>query len=46
MRYVLSRLDYDDKDDAIVGQPDPLIVGRAEDVYETGENSGASRTAR
>ncbi len=38
MRYVLSGVDYDDKDDSIVGKPDPLIVGRAVDVFETGEN--------
>jgi polyphosphate kinase 2 len=37
MRYVLSGFDYDDKDDAIVGTADPLIVGRAADIYETGE---------
>ncbi len=29
MRYVLAKSDYDDKDDEIVGEPDPLIVGRA-----------------
>jgi polyphosphate kinase 2 len=29
MRYVLARFDYDDKDDEVVGEPDPLIVGRA-----------------
>ncbi|SEH48222.1 polyphosphate kinase 2, PA0141 family [Mycolicibacterium rutilum] len=29
MRYLLSRFDYDDKDDSVVGEPDPLIVGRA-----------------
>lgn len=29
MRYLLSRVDYDDKDDEVVGEPDPLIVGRA-----------------
>lgn len=27
MRVVLSQLDYPDRDDAIVGRPDPLIVG-------------------
>ncbi len=27
MRYLLSRFDYDDKDDSVVGEPDPLIVG-------------------
>nr|WP_090339778.1 polyphosphate kinase 2 [Mycolicibacterium malmesburyense]CRL68320.1 polyphosphate kinase [Mycolicibacterium malmesburyense] len=29
MRYLLSRFDYDDKDHDVVGEPDPLIVGRA-----------------
>ena len=29
MRYVLARFDYDDKDSDVVGEPDPLIVGRA-----------------
>jgi polyphosphate kinase len=29
MRYLLAQFDYDDKDDEIVGEPDPLIVGRA-----------------
>ncbi len=27
MRYVLSLLDYEDKDHAVVGKPDPLIAG-------------------
>jgi polyphosphate kinase len=29
MRHLLARFDYDDKDDEVVGEPDPLIVGRA-----------------
>jgi polyphosphate kinase 2 (PPK2 family) len=29
MRYLLSQFDYDDKDPEVVGEPDPLIVGRA-----------------
>jgi polyphosphate kinase len=41
MRHVLAGFDYDDKDETIVRQPDPLIVGRAVDVYEHGENSVA-----
>ncbi|ALG83591.1 polyphosphate kinase 2 [Gordonia phthalatica] len=32
MRYVLSLHDYDGKDEVLVGQPDPLIVGRARDL--------------
>jgi polyphosphate kinase 2 len=37
MRHVLAKFDYDGKDHAIVGIPDPLIVGRAADIFETGE---------
>jgi polyphosphate kinase 2 len=29
MRYLLGKFDYDDKDYELVGEPDPLIVGRA-----------------
>lgn len=29
MRYVLDKAEYDDKDHELVGEPDPLIVGRA-----------------
>jgi polyphosphate kinase 2 (PPK2 family) len=29
MRYVLAKSDYDDKDEEVVGEPDPQIVGRA-----------------
>lgn len=29
MRHVLDKVDYDDKDHDAVGEPDPLIVGRA-----------------
>jgi polyphosphate kinase len=29
MRHLLANFDYDDKDHGVVGQPDPLIVGRA-----------------
>ncbi len=32
MRHFLSQFDYDDKDAAVVGQPDPLIVKRARDT--------------
>jgi polyphosphate kinase len=37
MRYVLSRLDYPDKDLEVVGVPDPLIIGPASSVYEEDE---------
>ena len=29
MRYLLSKFDYDDKDDDVVREPDPQVVGRA-----------------
>ncbi len=29
MRHILAKCDYDDKDHELVGEPDPLIVGRA-----------------
>jgi polyphosphate kinase 2 len=38
MRHVLAKFDYDGKDHEIVGTPDPLIVGRAADIFETGEH--------
>jgi polyphosphate kinase 2 len=38
MRYVLNRFPYDDKDEEIVGIPDPVIVGRAVDVLENGKD--------
>jgi polyphosphate kinase 2 len=40
MRYVLSLFDYPDKDPAVVGTVDPLIVGRAADIHETDEHPG------
>ena len=40
MRWVLNRLEYPDKDESIVGNPDPNIVGPPIDIYETGENTG------
>jgi polyphosphate kinase len=39
MRYVLSRVAYAGKDEQIVGQPDPLIVGPAPLLYESGERA-------
>ncbi len=43
MRFVLASIDYADKDDDIVGTPDPLIVGRAASVYELGERATPGR---
>jgi polyphosphate kinase len=37
MRYVLARVPYEGKDDNLVGQPDPLIVGPAPLLYESAE---------
>jgi polyphosphate kinase len=37
MRYVLSRVPYEDKDESVVGRPDPLIVGPAVLLHESGE---------
>jgi polyphosphate kinase 2 len=37
MRYVLHLMPYPGKDLAVIGKLDPLIVGRASDIYETGE---------
>jgi polyphosphate kinase len=40
MRYVLSRVPYEGKDDNLVGQPDPLIVGPAPLLlYESAERA-------
>jgi len=40
MRYVLHKLPYANKDTARIGNLDPLIVGRANVVYERGEHQG------
>jgi polyphosphate kinase 2 len=42
LRYLLDGLDYDDKDRAVIGVPDPQIVGAAAGVYEHGEQAGRS----
>ena len=39
MRYVLSQIDYEDKDESVVGLPDPLIVGPAPYLHEKGERA-------
>ena len=46
MRHVLSRFDYPDKDDEVVGEPDPLIVGPAASILETDKNPGADAAGR
>lgn len=40
MRYVLHKLPYNNKDTERIGNLDPLIVGRANVVYERGEQQG------
>jgi polyphosphate kinase 2 len=45
LRYILSRLDYPNKNPEVACPPDPLIVGSATDIYETGERSAASSTS-
>jgi len=40
MRWVLSLIDYPEKDHSIVGTPDPLIVGPPGDIYEADELTG------
>jgi polyphosphate kinase len=39
MRYVLTTLDYEDKDPEIIGTPDPKIVGPASQLFERGERT-------
>ena len=41
MRYVLHRLPYTNKDIDAIGPLDPLLVGRANIVYERGEHPGS-----
>ena len=38
MRYVLHTVDYDGKDPERIGVVDPLLVGRAQVVFEQGEH--------
>ena len=40
MRVLLAGLDYPSKDEAVVGIPDPLLVGRASVTTEVGEQAG------
>jgi polyphosphate kinase len=45
MRFVLSRVAYQDKNELVVGHPDPLIVGPAPILHEKGERSALAATA-
>jgi hypothetical protein len=38
MRSLLVRFDYPDRDDEVVGKPDPRIVGAAATLLESGED--------
>lgn len=38
MRSVLARFDYSDKDEEVVGTPDPRVVGAAAGLLEAGED--------
>jgi polyphosphate kinase len=40
MRWVLAQLDYPERDETIVGNPDPMIVGPPSRIYESGEQTG------
>lgn len=40
MRYVLNRLEYQDRDEKNIGAIDRLLVGRAHTIYEKGEKNG------
>jgi polyphosphate kinase 2 len=42
MRWVLSLIDYPEKDHEVVGAPDPLIVGPPGDIYEADELTGTT----
>ena len=46
MRFVLSRFDYPDKDAAVVGEPDPQIVGSAASILELDKKPGLRPDAR
>lgn len=38
MRFILSRFDYPNKDDSVVGKPDKRIVGKGKRIREVGEH--------
>lgn len=42
LRYVLHNLPYDTKNTKLIGPVDPLLVGRANVVYERGENADSA----
>jgi polyphosphate kinase 2 len=42
MRYLLHRLPYGNKDADLIGRVDPLLVGRAQVIFERGEHVSAA----
>lgn len=42
MRYVLTRFDYDNRDDKNIGRLDPLIVGGANRLFESSERANSA----
>jgi hypothetical protein len=40
MRFLLHAMPYTDKDEAVVGTPDPRLVGSASEVFEDEEKVG------
>ncbi len=45
MRFVLSSVPYADKDQAVVGTPDPLLVGNPKQLSDVGEPAPAAERA-
>ena len=45
MRWVLGQFDYPGKNAAIVGTPDPLIIGSPAQIYDEGETPGGTVSA-
>ena len=45
MMFLLSSIPYKGKDKALLAELDPLIVGSARDIYESGESARPSRSS-
>ncbi len=45
MKFLLNAIPYDGKDDALVSTADPLVVGSASSIYETGEAAPEPKAA-
>jgi polyphosphate kinase 2 len=48
MRHILNEVPYEGKDEDVVVAPDPLILGPAEEIYESGEHKldGVNKTEK